>query len=104
VHASISRLRAENPTWDQLKVCRASVGWDRPRRFEDEWRSLTSHDWNVPHDASPETIRQLHELLDREEAEIEALEPRYPRITPQSRGEAADQPGTILSPTVRLSA
>jgi hypothetical protein len=82
VRVSIDRVRAENPTWDQLKVCRASQVADRlqRQRFDDERRRLAGREWwSLPHDLPDETIRELYDLADREEAELEALEARYPR-------------------------
>lgn len=48
-----------------------------------EWKVACGHDPagardHVPPRASPEKIRQLADLLDREEAELEALEPGTP--------------------------
>lgn len=92
VRATLSQVRAEHPTWNQLEVCKASgrleLDRDHPRRrYDDEWRRLVGAAWwHIPHDASPETIRQLHELLDREEAELEELEARYADSGPPTTG------------------
>jgi hypothetical protein len=89
VFATVRQVRAQHPDWDQPKVVNADTG--RPRRFESEWRTLCGHDPagardHVPPRASPEKVRQLAELLDREEAELAALEARHPAAEPGSAG------------------
>jgi hypothetical protein len=75
VLATLRHRRAEHPDWDQHKVLNTNPKAGRPRRYEYEWRTLCGHDPadgkdHVPDQASPETVRQLEDLLDREEAEL----------------------------------